>query len=99
MLSGFWGTDTNQAQVAERFLLVHVNVGERRAATASLAQRFHVIAKAGLPIVVVATPTAQVVEVSREFLAGSQRERRRPDRIPEQGPLTFARTSHMAEDI
>ena len=68
VLSGFWATDTNRAQVADRFLLVHVNVGAKGDQNRALAQRFHVDPKAGLPIVVVADGDGKVLNVSKEFL-------------------------------
>ena len=67
VLSGFWQTTTNQAQVAERFLLVHINVGPKSDQNLGLAHRYQAEVKYGIPIVVVTESDGKVVEVTKEF--------------------------------
>lgn len=67
VLSGFWTTTTNQAQVAQRFLLVHINVGPRADQNADLVQRFQADVKTGTPVLVVADSDGKVIQVSKEF--------------------------------
>lgn len=67
VLAGFWTTTTNQAQVAERFLLVHINVGPKSDQNVGLGHRFQAEVKYGIPIVVVTESDGKIVEVTKEF--------------------------------
>ena len=65
--AGFFTDEHVHAQIAEHFLLVHVNVGPKAHQNTDLARRYGADVAKGLPAIVVLDPSGKTLGASNEF--------------------------------
>lgn len=65
--AGFFTDEHVRAQIAEHFLLVHVNIGPKAKQNADLARRYGADMTKGLPVLVVLDPSGKTLGTSNEF--------------------------------